>query len=54
MVCAAMTRRVAEVGATAKEIASVSGHKLREIQRYTDQADQRQLAGAAMKTLGMK
>jgi hypothetical protein len=39
-------------GATAKEIASVSGHKsLREIQRYTDRADQRQLSRAAMNKL---
>jgi site-specific recombinase XerD len=48
----AMTRRLAEGGATAKEIASVSGHKsLREIQRYTDKADQRQLSRAAMNKL---
>jgi hypothetical protein len=50
MVCAAMTRRLAEGGATAKEIASVSGHKLREIQRNTDKADQRQLAGPARRS----
>jgi hypothetical protein len=36
-------------GATAKEIASVSGHKtLKEIERYTDRADQRRLSRAAM------
>jgi integrase len=45
----AVTRRLAEGGATAKEIASVSGHKtLREIERYTDKADQRRLSQAAM------
>jgi integrase len=49
----AMTRRLAEGGATAKEIASVSGHKsLREIQRYTDKADQRKLSHAAMNKPG--
>jgi enterobacteria phage integrase len=43
-------RRLAEAGKTAKQIAAVSGHKsLREIQRYTDAADQRQLARDAMK-----
>jgi enterobacteria phage integrase len=48
----AMARRLAEGGATAKEIASVSGHKsLREIQRYTDKADQRRLSQAAMNKL---
>jgi Phage integrase family len=48
----AMTRRLAEGGATAKEIASVSGHKtLREIERYTDKADQRRLSQAAMNKL---
>jgi hypothetical protein len=47
-----MTRRLAERGATAKEIASVSGHKtLREIERYTDKADQRRLSPAAMNKL---
>jgi integrase len=48
----AMTRRLAEGGATAKEIASVSGHKtLKEIERYTDKADQRRLSQAAMNKL---
>jgi site-specific recombinase XerD len=50
----AMTRRLAEGGATAKEIASVSGHKsLRAIQRYTGTADQRQLSRAAMNKFGV-
>jgi integrase len=50
----AMTRRLAEGGATAKEIASVSGHKtLKEIERYTDKADQRRLSRAAMNKLGV-
>jgi integrase len=48
----AMTRRLAEGGATAKEIASVSGHKsLKEVERYTDKADQRRLSRAAMNKL---
>jgi hypothetical protein len=47
-----MTRRLAEGGATAKEIASVSGHKTsKEIERYTDKADQRRLSQAAMNKL---
>lgn len=42
-------RRMAEAGKTTKQIAAVSGHKsLREIERYTDAADQRQLARDAM------
>jgi hypothetical protein len=44
-----MTRRLAEGRAAAKEIASLSGHKtLKEIERYTDKADQRRLSQAAM------
>jgi integrase len=46
----AKMRRLAEDGATEKEIAAWSGHKtLREIQRYTEAADQRHLAQSAMK-----
>jgi len=46
----AKMRRLAEAGATEKEIAAWSGHKtLREIERYTEAADQRRLAKAAMK-----
>src|ERR1700761_565387 len=42
-------RRLAEAGKTEKQIAAVSGHKsLREIQRYTEAADQRKLARDAM------
>jgi integrase len=45
----AMLRILAEQGATAKEIAGISGHKtLREIERYTKAADQRILARSAM------
>jgi integrase len=48
----AMTRRLAEHGATAKEISSVSGHKsLVEIERYTAAADQKRLSKAAMNKL---
>jgi site-specific recombinase XerD len=42
-------RRLAEAGKTEKQIAAVSGHKsLREVQRYTEAADQRRLARDAM------
>jgi integrase len=45
----AVLRRIAERGGSAKEIASVSGHKsLAEVARYTDQADQRRLSRAAI------
>jgi integrase len=48
----AMARRLAEGGATSKEIASVSGHKsLKEVERYTNAADQRRLSKAAMNKL---
>jgi integrase len=48
----AVLRRLAEAGGTAKEIASVSGHKsLTEIERYTAAADQRRLSRAAMRKL---
>jgi integrase len=44
----AKMRRLAESGATEKEIAAWSGHKtLREIERYTKAADQKRLARAA-------
>jgi integrase len=42
-------RRMAEAGKTEKQNASVSGHKsLREVQRYTEAADQRRMARDAM------
>jgi integrase len=48
----AILRRIAERGGSAKEIASVSGHKsLGEIERYTAAADQRRLSNAAMRKL---
>jgi integrase len=44
----AKMRRLAEDGASEKEIAAWSGHKtLREIERYTKAADQKRLAKAA-------
>jgi integrase len=44
----AQMRRLAEAGATAKEIASVSGHKtLTEVARYTAAADQKRLSSRA-------
>ena len=48
----AQITRLAESGASAKEIVSVSGHKtLREIERYTAAADQKGLSRAAMARL---
>jgi integrase len=45
-------RRLAEGGASAKEIASVSGHKtLREVERYTAAADQKRLSQGAIAKL---
>ena len=45
-------RRLAEGGATTKEIASVSGHKtLREVERYTAAADQKRLSQGAIAKL---
>ena len=45
----AAMRRLAEAGKTTKQIAAVSGHKsLREVERYTDAAEQRLLAQDAM------
>jgi integrase len=45
----AMMRRLADRGGTTKELQSISGHKtLKEVQRYTDAADQRLLSVAAM------
>jgi integrase len=42
-------RRLAEYGSTSKEISSMSGHKtLKEIERYTDKADQARLARSAV------
>lgn len=48
----AAMRRLAEGGGTAKQIASISGHKtLKEIERYTKAADQKTLARDAMKKM---
>jgi len=48
----AALRRLAEHGATSKEMQAVSGHKtLAEIERYTRQADQQRLAKAAIGSL---
>jgi hypothetical protein len=45
-------RRLAEAGATAHEIMSVTGHKtLSEVQRYPQAAARKQLAELAMKKL---
>jgi integrase len=47
-----MCRKLAEAGCSANQIASVSGHKtLREVQRYTEAADQKRMAEAAMETM---
>jgi integrase len=48
----AAMRRLAEHDATAKQIAAVSGHKtLKEVERYTNAADQKKLARAGMDKL---
>jgi len=48
----AMMRIMAESGATAKQMAGISGHKTtRELDRYTKAADQRKLARAAMEKI---
>jgi site-specific recombinase XerD len=48
----AQMRRLAEGGASAKQIASISGHRtLREIERYTDAADQKRLSRDAIAKL---
>lgn len=48
----AIMRRLAERGSSAKEIASISGHRtLKEIERYTAAADQVTLSKAAMAKL---
>lgn len=45
----ASMRRLAEDGGTAKQIAAISGHKtLKEVERYTNAADQKTLARAAI------
>ena len=45
--------RLADAGASAHEIASISGHKtLKEVARYTAKADQAKLARAAMERIG--
>jgi integrase len=49
---AALTR-LADAGASAHEIAAISGHRtLKEIERYTKAADQARLAKAAMERIG--
>lgn len=49
----AAARRLAEAGCTANEIAAVTGHTtLKEVARYTRAADQRRLAGAAIRKIG--
>ena len=48
----AMMRIMAESGATAKQMAGISGHKTtHELDRYTKAADQRKLARAAMEKI---
>jgi len=48
----AACRRLAEAGCSANVIASISGHKtLREVERYTRAADQKQLARIGMAAL---
>ena len=48
-------RRLAEAGASAKEIMAVTGHRtLSEVQRYVDAADQHQLAEQGMAKLSKR
>jgi enterobacteria phage integrase len=48
----ALMRRLAERGASSKELTSVSGHKsLAQVENYTAKADQRKLSSAAMAKL---
>jgi len=48
----AAARRLAEAGCTAHQIAAITGHKtLREVERYTKEANQARLAVAAFATL---
>src|SRR5262249_21536613 len=48
----AALRRLAEHGATTREMQAISGHKsLSEVERYTRQADQQRLAKAAIDAL---
>lgn len=48
----AMMRRLAEDGATTKQIQAISGHRsLREVERYTLAAEQERLARSAMRKL---
>ena len=45
--------RLADAGATAHEIAAISGHKtLKQVEHYTRKADQARLARAAMERIG--
>jgi hypothetical protein len=45
-------RRLAESGASTKQIAAISGHKtLHEVERYTAAADQRRLSRGALAKL---
>lgn len=45
----AALRRLAELGSSTKEIAAVSGHKtLKEVERYTEQANQGRMAASAI------
>jgi integrase len=48
----ALLRRLAENGASTRQIMSVSGHKtLREVERYTEAAERKVMAAAALSTL---
>lgn len=51
----AASRRLAEAGCTAHQIMAITGHKtLREVTRYTDSVDRREMAAVAMKKLGKR
>jgi integrase len=49
----AAARRLAEAGCTASEIAAITGHRtLKEVSRYTQAADQKTMANAAIGKIG--
>jgi integrase len=51
----AASRWLAEAGATAFEIAAITGHaSLKEVERYTKSASQKRLAATAMARIGNK
>ncbi|WP_348770930.1 tyrosine-type recombinase/integrase [Niveispirillum sp. SYP-B3756] len=51
----AVARRLAEAGCTTHQIAAVTGHKtMKEVERYTQEANREQLAEVAIASIGGK